>query len=394
MKRWWVLVGLSLLLLALSGCAGTRQESWPGQLVVGDVLYIADLDHVRALEAGTGQPLWNWTPDDRANLTTTGFYATPVYDAERKLLLVASLHGRKVYALQLTDNSQAAPGLAWVYPPADEKAVPIIGPLLQAIGVLPEAQGAKGQYVSGGAISEDLFIIGNGDGNVYALNLNDGGLVWSYPTQERIWTVPVIAGDVVYVASMDHTLYALNLADGALKWKFEAFGAMGGSPVLVDGGLWIGDFGNRVYRLDPATGDVLWTFEEGLDWFWSTGTPGDGWIVFTDVQGNVVSFDTRNPSVLWQQHIADEIFRGRGVLSADGTKLYLPGYKSGVIRVLEAATGSVLPQIAVSEGVGRLPGDLITDAERVYVMPIMAGARVQAIDAENGKLLWQYPLPE
>ena len=72
-----------------------------------------------------------------------------------------------------------------------------------------------------------------------------------------------------------------------------------------------------------------------------------------------------------------------------------PESKSNVEeRVLEAATGSALPQIAVSEGVGRLPGDLIADAERVYVMPIMAGARVQAIDAENGKLLWQYPLPE
>lgn len=394
MKRWWVLLGLSVVLLALTGCAGARQESWPGQLAVGDVLYIADLDHVRALDAETGIQFWEWAPDSRANVTTTGFYAAPAYDAERKLLLVATLHGRKVTALQLTDNPQAAPGVAWVYPTDNGNAVPIIGPLLQAVGILPEAEGAKGQYVAGGALSEDLFVIGNGDGNVYALSLEDGALVWSYATKERIWTTPLIVEDSVYVASMDHVLYALNLADGTLKWQFEAQAALGGSPVLVNGGLWIGDFSNRVYRLNPATGEVLWTFEEGEDWFWATGTPGDDWIVFTDVQGNIFTFDTRNPALLWKQRIEDEIFRGQGVVSADGSRLYVPGYKSGVIHVLETATGSVLPQIAVSEGVGRLPGDLGSDAERIYVMPIMAAAHVQALDAENGKLLWQYPLPE
>jgi len=47
----------------------------------------------------------------------------------------------------------------------------------------------------------------------------------------------------------------------------------------------------------------------------------------------------------------------------------------------------------VAQG-ARLPGDLTTDGERIYVMPIMAATRVQALDAEDGKLLWQYPLPE
>ncbi len=394
MRRWWVLLGLAMLLLGLSGCAGARQESWPGQLVVGNVLYIANMDHIRALDAETGAELWAWMPGTRANVTATGFYAAPVYDIERKLLLVAELHGRRVFALQLTENPQAIPGIAWVYPSENGNEVPIIGPLLQAVGILPGAEGAKGQYIAGGSIGSDLFVIGNGDGGVYALNLADGTLAWRYTTEERVWTTPLIVDNVVYVSSMDHMLYALNLADGTLKWKFEARGAFGGSPVLVDGGLWIGDFANRVYRLDPATGQVLWTFDEGEDWFWGTGTPGDGYIVFTDVRGNVFAFDTSDPALIWKQRIAEEIFRGQGVLSMDGAKLYLPGYKSGVIHVLETATGSVLPKIAVSEGTGRLPGDLVTDRERIYVMPVMAAVQVQAIDAANGKLLWQYPLPE
>lgn len=393
MKRWWVLLGLSLVLLALSGCAGARQESWAGAVVADGVLYIADMDHVRALDAETGEELWSWMPGTRANAATTGFYARPTYDAERKLLLVATLHGQEVYALQLTDNTRAVPGVAWVYPREKGSTIPLIGPLLQALGALPEAEGAKGQYVAGGAIGGDLFVIGNGDGSVYALNLADGTLAWRFATRERIWTTPLIVEDTVYVASMDHGLYALALADGALKWKFEGRGAFGGAPVLVDGGLWIGDFGDRVYRLDPETGAVLWTFEEGENWFWSTGTPGAGRITFADVGGNVITFDTRTPSVIWQQRVEGEIFRGQGVLSSDGKTLYLPGYQSGVIRALEAATGSILPQISVAQG-ARLPGDLTTDGERIYVMPIMAATRVQALDAEDGKLLWQYPLPE
>lgn len=383
-----------MLLLVLSGCAGARQESWPGALVVDGVLYAADVDHVRAFNVETGQVLWSWLPGARANVMETGFYATPVYDAERELLLVAGLNGRKVYALQLTSNAQAVPGVAWVYPPENGNEVPIIGPLLQAVGILPATGGAEGQYVAGGAIGGDLFVIGNGDGYVYALNLADGALAWRFEAQERVWATPTIDGESVYVASMDHSLYALNLADGALKWKFEARGALGAAPILADGGLWIGDFGDRVYRLDPATGQVLWTFEEGEDWFWATGIPGDGRITFADVRGNVFTFDTRNPALVWRQRLAEEVFRGQGVLSADGEKLYLPGYKGGVIHVLEAATGSVLPSIALPESAGRLPGDLKTDGERIYIMPILTTARVQTIDATNGKLLWQYPLPE
>lgn len=394
MRRWWVLLGLSILLLGLSGCAGVRQESWPGQLVVDDVLYIADIDHVRALDVETGQELWAWAPGTRANAATTGYYAAPAYDAEHDLLLVAEMHGRKVYALQLTENARAVPGIAWVYPRETGNEVPIVGPLLQAVGILPEAEGAKGQYVGGGAVGDGLFVIGNGDGNVYALNLTDGTLAWRFAAAERIWSTPLISGDVVYVASMDHILYALNLVDGTVKWQFEARGALGGSPVLVADGLWIGDFGDRVYRLDPDTGNVLWTFEEGEDWFWATGTVGDGFIVFTDVRGNAFAFDTRNPAVLWRQQIAEEIFRGQGVLSADGLKVYLPGYKRGVIHVLETTTGSVLPQITVTEGAVRLPGDLAVDEGRIYVRPISAGPRVQVIDAVDGKLLWQYPLPD
>lgn len=394
MKRWWVLLGLSVLLLALSGCAGgARQESWPGQIVVDGVLYAADVDHVRAFDAETGDVFWSWAPGTRPNAMETGFYATPTYDAERNLLLVAGFHGRKVYALQLTSNVQAVPGVAWVYPQDNGNGVPIIGPLLQAVGLQPDAGGAKGQYVAGGAIGGELFVIGNGDGNVYALNLANGALVWQFSTQERVWTTPTIIGDTVYVASMDHTLYALNLADGALKWEFAARGAMGGAPVLADGGLWIGDFGDRVYRLDPATGQVLWTYE-GEDWFWATGVLDAGRIFFADVRGNVFAFDTRNPALLWRQRIEEEVFRGRGVLSADGERLYLPGYKSGAIHVLEAATGSALPRIVLSDRPGRLPGDLKTDGERIYVMPILTEARLQTLDAKSGKLLWQYPLPK
>lgn len=394
MRRWLVLLGLGVFLLGFSGCAGVRQESWAGQLVVDDVLYVADIDHVRAFDTETGRELWAWAPGTRANASTTGYYAAPAFDEEHNLLLVAEMHGRRVYALQLSDNATAVPGIAWVYPRETGNEVPIVGPLLQALGVLPEAEGAKGQYVAGGAVGSGLFVIGNGDGNVYALTLTDGTLAWRFAAEERIWSKPLISGDVVYVASMDRRLYALNLDDGTVKWRFEARGALGGSPVLLDGGLWIGDFGDRVYRLDPDTGSALWTFEEGEDWFWSTGMVADGFILFTDVRGNVFAFDTGNPALLWRQRIAEEIFRGQGVLSADGSRVYLPGYARGVIHVLESATGSVLPQITVSEGAVRLPGDLITDGTRIYVMPLSAGTRVQAIDAINGKMLWQYPLPE
>lgn len=374
-RVWFSLGGLVLVLVLLAGCTGgaARQESWPGLVVANGTLYVADVGQVQSFEAETGRLLWSFPEKADPKI---GFYATPTLDEERGQLLVAGFKDQKIYALRLEASPEEAPYLVWTFP----------GPQAE--------EGAKGQYVASGVIAGDLFLIGNGDGVLYALNLADGTLAWSFPTGDRIWATPLVVEDTVYAASLDRHLYALNLADGTERWvSVETRGALATSPVLVDGALWIGDFGDHIYQVDPQTGEILWTFEDGEDWFWAMPVVNGDQLYFSDVRGNVYAFDATSHELLWKTHF-DDVLRGRGVLSPAGDVLYLPGDKRGLIYALDTANGDKLPWGEVPLNPGRLPGDLVVDGERLYAMPVMATEHLKVFDIANGKLLWQYPLAE
>jgi outer membrane protein assembly factor BamB len=372
-SSWRALVWVSLLAFLLAGCGGGVQyESWPGMTLVDGTLYVSMVDRIQAFDAETGNPLWSYPVEPDANI---GFYAAPTIDEERGLMFAAGFSDQKVHALRLAENPENMPTPLWTYPPEETNG------------------GAKGQYVGSGTIAQNLFLVGNGDGLIYALRLEDGSLAWSFETGDRIWAQPLVQDDTVYVASLDDYLYALNLDDGSERWRLETRGALGASPVLADSHIWLGDFGDQIYQIDPQTGEVLWTFEDGEDWFWATPTVGEDAIYFSDVRGNVFAFDIASRGLLWKQSVAD-VIRGQSVLNADGTHLLVPGHEHGVIYALDTETGEEVPWGIVPEGPGRLPGNLVADTERVYAAPIMIPTRVQGFDIQDGRLLWVYPVAQ
>lgn len=364
------LVGVLLLMVILStGCAGNnrvRQVSWPGLAVEDNVVYVADVSQVLALDTESGQLFWSYPAQPDAAI---GFYATPVLDKERNLLLAAGFNSRIVYALELGDTPGLQPIAKWTF------------------------GGAQGQFVGSGVIYKDDLLIGNGDGSLYAINLEDGSQAWVFdnPT-DRVWATPVVLDDVVYVASLDHKLYAVQADTGALIWERELDGAIAATPVIANGALWVGDFADKFYQIDTATGEILWEFE-GDDWFWASPIAVDGMIYVSDVGGTVYALDIVEKVAVWSTEVED-IVRGKVALNADGSRLFVAGYEYGQIHALDTETGQKMAWGVIFDDPGRLPGDLVADDERLYIMPILVDEQVQAFDLVDGKMLWQYPIPE
>ncbi len=365
-------VGLGVLLvlvIVMTGCAGRkrgRQVSWPGLTLVDDTVYAANLEQLQAFNADSGNVLWSYPPEPDPQI---GFYAAPVIDEARNLLLAAGFNSRIVYALRLGDTPEQQPALLWTF------------------------EEAKGQYVGSGIIYEDLFLIGNGDGQLYALALESGELVWTFdvPT-DRIWAKPVVAGDTVYVASLDHNLYAVDPADGTLVWQRTLKGAVAGTPVVVNDALWVGDFGNMFHQIDPATGEVRWSYE-GQNWFWSSPVAQGTTVFVADVAGMVYALDTVERVVLWSTQIDDTV-RGQPAFSADGAMLFVPGYEAGKVHALDVESGQKMAWGTLPEIPGRLPSNLVTDDDHLYVMPIQVPERVRAFALESGTLAWVYSISE
>jgi outer membrane protein assembly factor BamB len=359
-----------LALLVFSGCGrGLRHESWPGLIVDGDTLYAANLEHIQALNAETGKIYWSFPSDDTRELRP--FYSTPVLVeefGEYGLLLVAGFTDRTVYALQLGASPAERPDELWRFAEAG------------------------GQYVGTGVVADDLFIIGNGDGKVYALAIDDGSKVWEFATQGRVWATPVVIDETVYIASMDHHLYALDLQTGEEVWQLETGGAVATTPVHDDGTLWIGDFISKLYQVDLEQGEVIWTFQAD-DWLWATPLLDDARLFFADVGGQVYALDVESKQMLWDEpaSVGDTV-HAKPTLSQDGGLLIVAGHERGQLHAVETETGAVRENWATTvETPGRLPSDLVSDGERLYAMPILVQDRVRAFDLNTGTLLWTAP---
>lgn len=372
MKRWfWVLLLPALLLLSLSGCGGqqTVQVSWPGLIVADGKVYAAATSQILALNAENGTLLWAYPekPDNKIG----PFYSTPTLVEDKALLIVAGFTDKTVRALRIGSNT---PTVAWQFP---------------QVGAANG--GAKGQYVGSGTVAEGLFIIGNGDGHVYALRVDDGTLAWSYATQDRVWATPLVVDAVVYVGSLDHHLYALDLRDGHLLWKTRLNGSVATAPVLLNDHLWIGDFGHVISELDPRSGEVLWSYK-GESWFWAHFAVQDDVLYAADVKGTVYALDTRTHTLLWKTPNVVRTVRGALLLDPAGTRLYIEDYELGEVKALDPQTGKLTSLLIRPQNPGRLPGDAVLTGDRLYTMPILVKQQVQAFELTNGTLVWEYPV--
>ncbi|MDY6876607.1 MAG: PQQ-binding-like beta-propeller repeat protein [Chloroflexota bacterium] len=371
MKQFWTrrwLIGLAVsvaLLLSVSGCAGgaAQPTSWTGLTIVGERLYAADIEQVVALNGTDGDPLWAF-PDDPKEDRRGVFHVTPAVGA-----------GYVIVASQV-------PASGFLSQPSN-----VVWALDADTGSkLWRFDGATGQYIEGGAIGDGIFVIGNSDGNVYALDVESGTLRWTFETGHRVWTTPLIVSDIVYIGSMDRHLYALDLSTGEIRWSFNAEGAFAGTPVLRDGTLYIGAFDDRLYAVDAHTGVERWRVA-GENWFWGSPAVYSDTVYAADVNGNVYAVHADTGEQIWHQSLDAEV-RAGPALTADGSMLFI-GSQNGTLYALDSADGFVLWQRASDEG--QMLSSSVVSGSLVYEPLLYGPYRIWALHVDNGREMWAYP---
>jgi len=76
-----------------------------------------------------------------------------------------------------------------------------------------------------------------------------------------VLTQPIACGGRVYVASADeHTVYALNADDGKMLWSHTAGGRIDSAPTFHKGLLLLGSADGQVTCLDAVDGGLVWRF--------------------------------------------------------------------------------------------------------------------------------------
>ena len=103
---------------------------------------------------------------------------------------------------------------------------------------------------------------------------NKPQLLWSFATDARVWTTPVVADNLTYIRTEENTLYCVDISTGKQKWSVKLGeieeGVSRGSystACIYDGNVYIGSFDKKMYCLDATTGKKKWVIKtQGSIW--------------------------------------------------------------------------------------------------------------------------------
>ncbi|MGF1448891.1 MAG: PQQ-binding-like beta-propeller repeat protein [Opitutales bacterium] len=147
-----------------------------------------------------------------------------------------------------------------------------------------------GAGIAGGpAVAADAVFIGSIDGQLTALNLDDGTVRWQKRLPADIEATPCVANGLVFIGCADGTFFAFDATDGSERWRFKTEDKVLGGAVFVAGTgaaparVVFGSYDSYLYCLNAADGSLLWRF--GTDNY-IHGSP----TILTDGQEQTVVF--------------------------------------------------------------------------------------------------------
>lgn len=239
-----------------------------------------------------------------------------------------------------------------------------------------------------------LIVVGSADGAVYCIN-NRGKQVWKTETGAAVMGSPLIDGDVIYIGGSDHSFRALDLQTGKERWAFsDLTGPVVSKPVIHKNAVVFGAWDRNLYALDKSNGTLLWKWSNGssvINYSPAACIPvikdDVVYVVAPDRYLSAINFT--NGETLWRTKEAT-VRESMGV-SEDGRFIYGKTMQDTVVAFV---TNKEKPQLAwkmhAGFGYEHAPSMLIEKSGTVFF-----GTRngvVYAIDPSAQKITWAYKI--
>lgn len=171
-----------------------------------------------------------------------------------------------------------------------------------------------GEVISAPAIAQGLVFVRSNDGRVTGFEASNGTQKWFNPRELPALTVrgnaPVVAGPgVLFIGNDDGSVAALAMQDGRTVWdqmvangegrtELERMSDVDGAPVLEGNTLYVSSFKNQTMAIEGPTGRPLWARDHG-------GAGGvaltSGNVFVTDSKGGVFGLDKMSGTAMWSQ---------------------------------------------------------------------------------------------
>ncbi|MGB5287752.1 MAG: PQQ-binding-like beta-propeller repeat protein [Ignavibacteriaceae bacterium] len=113
-----------------------------------------------------------------------------------------------------------------------------------------------GPFHSGLTISNNVIYAGNEDGNLYALNALDSEIIWHFDTGSRIIMNPAVDEQNVYVGNLAGIFYSINKNIGDENWRISFRGVLNSTPLVTSNLIVLPDVLFSLHFVDKETGEV------------------------------------------------------------------------------------------------------------------------------------------
>lgn len=306
---------VAVCLVALAGCSTVK--GWFGGKSKKD-----DPTEPAALVAFTpsAQPTRVWSTGVGKGERNLGLRASPAV-ADGRVYATAVEDGVRALDLQTGAQVWSTPIELRLSAPGVGDGVVVVGSLSGDIVALDASTGAErwrakvaSEVVAAPAVGQGYAIVRSNEGRVTAFDLQTGERRWFWARELPPLTVrgsdsPTFGPGVIFVGNDDGTVAALALNDGRLLWEQTVAAGDGrteldrmvdvdGSPVIDGTTLFATSYKQQSLAIEGPSGRPLWSSQHGGPG--RIGVASDR-IVVSDVNGAVWGLDKSNGSALWQQ---------------------------------------------------------------------------------------------
>ncbi len=238
---------------------------------------------------------------------------------------------------------------------------------------LSRAAGTRPQVVRG------VLVVGCRDGTLYAFDPATGEEHWRFATGGDIISTPAVGGNLVVFGSRDRHVYAVDATDGREVWRFATDGVVHSSPTIRDGVVYVGSGDTHLYALDADSGQEQWRLDTG-DWVVAQPVVDADSVYVGTADGSFLAVDRRSGAERWRHHSGGEIWFTPALV--DGTVVF--GSADYHLYALDTATGAERWRLAT--------GNRVLSSVAVHRGTVFAGSFdrcLYAVSVADGTIQWR-----
>ncbi|AWB28428.1 PQQ-binding-like beta-propeller repeat protein [Halococcoides cellulosivorans] len=176
---------------------------------------------IYAVDASNGEEIWRFEPDSEGRF--------PLAVADETVYSIDETS--TIYAINATSGEEQ-----WRRTPSADikRSTPVIG--------------------------DGILYLGTGEGDLLALDADDGSNVWRRSLGTGSVGPVAIADGTLFLPGQEKSLIALTASDGHEEWRRSVSATLSGPPVVADDIVYV-VAGQTLYTFDASNGDEGWQFE-------------------------------------------------------------------------------------------------------------------------------------